>query len=198
MSPSIRPIPTVVRWVPCPGDPALQVSDAGQVRRQACGRLLTQHDHGKGYLYVTIGIGSNRQTVRVNRLVATAFYGPQPRSIQAAHLNNDRGDNRAVNLAWKTPKGNAADRRSHGTQVRGEQIHTAKLTAEMVALIRQRMAEGACDVAIAIDFKIGRQAANKIRTGKTWKHVPVPDAIANPAGRRRRAQLAAPAEQGAM
>lgn len=51
----------------------------------------------------------------VHKLVCEAFHGPKPTSgHQVRHLNGDRSDCRAANLAWGTAKENAQDRTAHG------------------------------------------------------------------------------------
>ena len=60
-----------------------------------------------GYLVVhLINKYGKKQVFRVNRLVALAFL-PNPQNLpQVNHLNEDRKDNRVVNLAWSTAKAN--------------------------------------------------------------------------------------------
>ena len=56
----------------------------------------------------------------MHRIVALAFAGPQPAArVEVRHLNGNRHDNRALNLAWGTAKENAMDREQHGRTSRG-------------------------------------------------------------------------------
>jgi len=89
-----------------------QVSSLGRVKRirQGCGtrvgRILIPERHWKGYRRVTLSRHSKTQTFRVHRLVLNAFTGKPKRKAQCDHLNNNKADNRLVNLEWVTPEEN--------------------------------------------------------------------------------------------
>jgi hypothetical protein len=82
-------------------------------------------------------------------------------------LNGDPLDNRAENLAWKTPADNQADRIRHGTSNRGTQHGQAKLTDQDVREIR-RLARTMRQVDIAAQFKINQTTVSSIINQKTW------------------------------
>lgn len=65
-----------------------------------------------GYL----GTSLNGRRYLVHRLVCEAFHGPAPEAtMDVAHNNGNRTDNRAENLRWATRAENIADQRKHGT-----------------------------------------------------------------------------------
>lgn len=106
------------RWLPAPGCPGYEVSDAGAVRNARTGALVAQHQGLGGYMRVTLAAGEGgswkrKRNVRVHRLVAEAFVAnPDPeRCTQVNHINEDKADNRAENLEWVTPSQNI----NHGT-----------------------------------------------------------------------------------
>ncbi len=55
------------------------------------------------------------RTFRVHTLVLLAFVGPREGSMQAAHFDGDRSNNRLENLRWALPHGNMSDQ-AHATQ----------------------------------------------------------------------------------
>jgi hypothetical protein len=124
-----------------------------------------------GYLICTLfSDDDSKLTRKIHRLVCRAFHGSQPTpSHQVRHLDGNKLNNRADNLAWGTPLENAADRsQRHGTQVRGERVKRAKLTTEQVRYIR---ACGASNKALGEEFGMNQNSIGAIRAGKSWRHV---------------------------
>lgn len=133
-----------------------EVSDHGSVRslprntvagnrwgqpfpRQYPGRMLKAYVNTArgGYRYINLHVNGQQHMCRIARLVAAAFIGPCPEGQEVAHQNGLAADDRAENLAYKTPKENAADRARHGTQVAGETHPQARLSDAEVAEIRR-------------------------------------------------------------
>lgn len=96
------------------------VSNLGRVKAETCEkwhskskRLRFYPSHimaqgiNMGYLIVTLVNNQGKiKTYRVNRLVAQAFL-PNPQNLpDVNHLNENKLDNRAVNLRWATKKDN--------------------------------------------------------------------------------------------
>lgn len=117
-------------WKPFPGrEHSHEVSDQGRVRsiermvyagsrpkadgtvrmRRVARRVLPQVVSDRGYMIVRPGGGSTH-TAQVHRAVCEAFNGPAPPDKPLCrHLNDQRSDNRAVNLAWGSVADNTAD-----------------------------------------------------------------------------------------
>lgn len=98
-------------WKPIPDHPFYEVSDEGVVRslRFDPPRPISQRLANTGYLRVTLYQNRGREDRSVHRLVAELFL-PEPEPGQEVrHLNNDKTDNRVVNLAWGTRKQNVED-----------------------------------------------------------------------------------------
>jgi hypothetical protein len=88
-------------WAFIPSRPSHQASDTGDIRNARSRKKLRQHLTPDGAKYVRIGT----TTVRVHYLVLPAFTG-QPVAgdlYRPIHLNDDKSDNRLVNLAWAGP-----------------------------------------------------------------------------------------------
>lgn len=107
----------------------------------------------------------------IHRLVLLAFAGPCPPGKECCHGDGDTTNNRATNLRWDTPVENAADRSRHGTQVRGQSQHLAKLTEDDVRSIRLMFECGESLRAIAKRVGVTPENVSLIVKRKTWKHV---------------------------
>jgi len=72
-------------------------------------------DHG--YALVRLTVDGQRKKYRVHQLVCGAYNGPKPSPLhEVRHLDGNRLNNEAANLAWGTRSENALDRQRHGTQ----------------------------------------------------------------------------------
>jgi hypothetical protein len=117
---------------------AYEVSDRGNVRsldrmianpypgrqtryRISKGRTLKPGiAKGGGYPYVNLTDpkSGRRKSYHVHRIVLWTFVGPMPTGMVTRHINGIPADNRLENLAYGTPKENAADMIEHGTSRR--------------------------------------------------------------------------------
>ena len=120
------------------------------------------------YKSVSLHKDGKRERALVHRLVAVAFLGPPPfPGAQVRHLDGERGNNRATNLAWGTARENAADRKKHGKGHSGERHPCAKLSEEDVSAIRGGE-EGTA--VLAERYGVHRTTIQRIRSGKRWAH----------------------------
>jgi hypothetical protein len=96
-----------------------EVSDLGRIRgirRQgSAGGELRGTVHKKtGYRRVRLRHGPERvRMVELHALVLEAFVGPRPAGMECRHLDGDKMNNRAKNLAWGTRSENLLDRTRH-------------------------------------------------------------------------------------
>ena len=103
------------QWKPVVGYEGLyEVSSYGRVIR--CARttfrnnkpvnlrqkILAQTKNEKGYPQVTLVKDSKRTTIKVHRLVALAFVENPENKPEVNHINENKEDNRAINLEWVT------------------------------------------------------------------------------------------------
>jgi len=108
-------------WLPVPGWEGLyEVSDLGLVwsnykwqKRQ--GHLLKTPVDNRNYQQVNLSGGGVKKHTHVHVLVAMAFHGPCPPGMECRHLDGNRSNNAASNLAWGTTSENNYDLVRHGT-----------------------------------------------------------------------------------
>lgn len=106
-------------WRPVTGfEGRYEVSDQGRVRTaEGYGRVAFRKLNASGrYLTVCVSVGPyQRRNLTVHRMVCEAFHGPMPAwADRVRHLNDEKHDNRAVNLAWGTHADNMRDRVRNG------------------------------------------------------------------------------------
>ena len=90
-----------------------QVSNFGRVRRFGK-RVLKQQQRRHGYLSVWLYDGhNNAKQVSVHRLVALAFIPNDEQLPEVNHLDENKQNNRADNLAWCTHRENSV----YGTKI---------------------------------------------------------------------------------
>lgn len=124
-------------WKPIPGwEDFYEASNLGEIRsldrqvrgrgngvRVVCGRVLKQQLAANGYMQVFLVGSGIRKTMRVHRLVAAAFLGPRPDGLETRHLNDNKEDNRLVNLAYGTKSENMQDKVRNGGDHNASKTH---------------------------------------------------------------------------
>jgi len=84
-------------------------------------RELAQHPNYYGYPSVRVVIDGKRVRYTVHSLVAAAYLpAKQSDDHEVRHLDGNKMNSHADNLAWGTAKDNADDRELHGRTSRGE------------------------------------------------------------------------------
>lgn len=152
------------------------ISVPGAVRgypRSIKGRPIKPAALPDGYLFVSLTREVGEKSPRyIAHLVAEAFIGHRPDSVQVAHNDGIRVNNRADNLRYATRLENEADKEIHGTVLRGEQCPASRLTESQVREIRRR----ACFEPmknIAADFSIQITHVSAIANMKSWASLPL-------------------------
>lgn len=92
-------------WLPAPGFNNYVVSSLGRIRELSTSRIRQSRT-----AEIRLKLGDCWHCVQLARLILTAFCGPPPTLKHVArHLNDDRSNNRLMNLAWGTQKDNTQD-----------------------------------------------------------------------------------------
>lgn len=157
----------VEEWKLCIRSNEYLINDSGQVMSLKWGkrRLLKPTFNRKGYAYYGLQIDGKRVACFAHILVLEAFVGLRPEGEQTRHLDGNHANNCLGNLCWGTSKENGEDKVKHGTSVRGEAVHCAKLTEEQVKKIK-----GSHESALKLSrrFDISEETARKIKKGLKW------------------------------
>jgi hypothetical protein len=124
--------------------------------------------NGKGYGIFYVG-NKDRSAHRISYEV---FKGPIPSGLHVLHRCDTPLCVNPAHLRAGTVKENMAERDARGRRdVRGERIGTAKLTEQQVVEIKQ---SNFGLKALSEKYGVEAQSIWRIRTGKSWAHVKIP------------------------
>lgn len=105
----------------------------------------------------------------VHALVCEAFKGPRPQGAQCRHLDGNKYNNAAENLAWGTASENNADKIAHGTTLHGEKNPMAVLTSSQVTEMRRDREKTKTSYAnLGRKFNVSTMTAYRAVTGQSW------------------------------
>lgn len=91
--------------------PNYSISDMGGIRNDRFGNQLKGHIGVNGYKQVFLTHKSGKRVIwYIHRIILLAFKGGPPTpDMTVDHINNDRLDNRLINLRWATRREQAAN-----------------------------------------------------------------------------------------
>jgi hypothetical protein len=119
-----------------------------------------------GYSYLSVG----GYTTHVYRHLCELRHGPAPElGYQAAHDCGNAWCWHLDHIVWKTTLDNHADKKRHGTHLKGESMPWSKITEQQVREIRE-MSKSMSQREIARRLGIGHNHVWHI-LHDTWKHV---------------------------
>lgn len=86
------------------------VNEHGEIFSYArgLGTVLRTYPSGSGYPSVYLWIGNRRIFIAVHRLVAHKFIGPRPDGAVIMHLDGNRANSAASNLAYDSQSANVS------------------------------------------------------------------------------------------
>jgi hypothetical protein len=150
------------------GFPAYVVTNHGRVisLKSGAAREMKPRPHRGGYKIVTFCADGEQATFTIHRVVAEAFI-PNPEGLPIVrHLDGNRANNAAENLAWGTYAQNEADKIAHGTRRYG--TAKMKLNASARARVLAMSRDGAPSKRIAEHFNVNRSTITRLIAGATW------------------------------
>jgi hypothetical protein len=141
--------------------PGFDVSNLGRVWNVSRGRLL-EGSIRDGLRVVCLFLGGRRsEVVAVRALVAEAFIGPRPEGLEIGHLNHDRLDCRAENLAY-LPR---SETRYRSGPVATPRHRSREISDEEIVQLVTFRSYGTPIGALARSFGISKGYASKICLG---------------------------------
>lgn len=163
------------------GDPLAGRQANGEINKMVAALLAGDTDdciawpYSKGARGYGVWIVEGERHFAHRRICKLAHGEPPTPKHQAAHScgNGHLGCVNPKHLRWATAAENATDKKLHGREVIGVDVHTAKLNEEKVQQIRKRLSAGEAFAHIALDFGVTRVAIADIAHGRNWKHVPL-------------------------
>lgn len=153
------------------------VTSSGRVFRCNDGiraRPLRAQFNTDGYRHVTMCFHNRQQTVKICRLVMTAFVGPRPEGMVICHTDGSRDNDFLNNLRYDTVGENIADiyRHGHDNPPRGSTNGMSKLTEANVHAIRSAYAAGGTSHSkLALVYGVSREQVRDIVNRKYWRHI---------------------------
>lgn len=124
-------------WATYPSNPYYEVSDQGRVRsvdrvttrsdgstRRLRGKIISPSGAVNQYRRVILSADQGEKyTALVHRMVAEAFLGPCPAGQMVLHWDDDRTNNRLLNLRYGNRAENRADSRRNGRKYMEDRTH---------------------------------------------------------------------------
>jgi HNH endonuclease len=164
-----------IRWLASLSFPDYEVSEHGQVRRAKPGQgarvgaiVRWHYCNSTGYPDVRLRRNGCSVTMNVHRLVSEAFIGVKPTGLVVRHLDGNKLNNSAANLAYGTVAENNADKVRHGTSSAGERNPRAKISATAAAQIRAQHANGVTAKSLATEYGLSASTVHRIVAGRYW------------------------------
>jgi hypothetical protein len=161
-------------WKPVEGHDGYEVSNLGRVAGLKNGeRFIRKPNTATHYLTVSFKkrpFDTAQKGPTIHSLVAQAFHGPRPEGAVIRHIDGNRFNNRADNLAYGTKNENVYDTIVHGTY-KGTNNGRALLDERHVVLIRLLFESGTTLTAIAKAIGVSISTIHAIKTGRNWVHV---------------------------
>lgn len=163
-----------VEYRDIPGFPGYRASSGGWIESiHIAGRwkVMKGCRQKTGYIIITTKVNGEKRNSSVHRMVCLGFHGPCPDGMLCCHNDGDATNNHPSNLRWDTDKGNHRDRAIHGRTARGSRQGCARLTEELIPVIRSLYEAGESARRIAKEMGVGKSTIERVVTRKLWKHV---------------------------
>lgn len=149
--------------------PRVRKDRAGKVRRWPGKQLALVRD-GNGYLRVNLSDLGRREARCVHGLVAEAFIGSRPESMDVCHNDGNRDNNALSNLRYGTALENQRDRRAHRTDPVGSRNGRAKLTENDVRNIRS-LRGSISNLELSRKYGVDNSVIYRIQNHELWRSV---------------------------
>lgn len=168
------------QWRPVAGhEGCYEVSNFGRIRGVA---RLRRYRHGlckvrehylkprignSGYLMATLSKDGKHHHLNIHILVAEAFLGMRPKGLIVHHVDADKSNNFASNLAYISRRQNL----KLGSLAYGERHCMAKLKERQVPAIRELAKQGVPQCQIARLYGVKASTIWSVLNSQSWTHV---------------------------
>ena len=143
------------------------VSNDGLVKSLYRNKIIKGEKTRVGYIRVSLYDKACAKHISVHRLVAEAFI-PNPNGYTVVHhLNHDKRDNRAENLAWMSDK---EHRGSHAIEQNSKKVYQYTLDGELAKTwdsVADALRNGYCNISRCCCGK------SKTANGYRWSYTPL-------------------------
>jgi len=175
-------------WRDIPGyEQYYQVSNYGNVRsldrkvkqkgrhfRIERRRIIALCLDNRGYHRIRVSKYNVQETLKVHRLVASAFCLNPESKPEVNHKDGLKTNNYYKNLEWVT----MAENMRHSSEIglrdnmpRGNDHHNSKLNEFQVRVVKRTSVKDINNGMLAKCFGVHISAIERVRSGKTWSHV---------------------------
>lgn len=138
------------------------VSSHGNVRNNKSMIILKTFKNTQGYETVKLSINGKDKTFRVNRLVLMVFHPLSDiDSLISNHINEDKSDNRWVNLNWMTP----------GENTKYSMKKIEYIEEDKVIIICEMLEKGVDKITIANLVQVNVMSVIQIYYRYRWKNI---------------------------
>lgn len=156
-------------WKPFPLDTRYEISTLGTVRRISTQKVRNPTIKQNGYpgLVFTYKGGKPRGW-DLHTMVALTWLGPRPPKFDVSHLDGNKLNNKADNLAYESRWDNS-HKPFNDFYSKHALYSRSKLTAEQVIQVRKDTRHSNMEWARRLGVE--RVCIWKIRTNRSWKHL---------------------------
>lgn len=162
------------KWKPVLGyENNYEVSDIASVRNVSTGKILKPRLMPNGYHSVSLCVSGKCTRYTLHRIVCEAFLGERPYGHEINHKDGNKINNNLSNLEYLTPKENMhhAIHTLKIQHVRGERVHTAKLTEKQVREIMGSLKNGGSTRRLAEAYGVAVRTIRAIKSGRNWSYL---------------------------
>lgn len=164
------------------------VSNTGLVLNTESGKLMTINHNEFGYQRTKISVDGKLYTLKIHRLVATAFIPNPENKSEVNHINPNKDLNWVGNLEWSTSKENKQHAILHGLYdnasflKQGSERPNSVYSDSIVHSVCKMLESGKQPKEISAVLHVPVNLPNSIKYGGKWKYISSQYKIPRPNG----------------